>query len=151
MRPASAVRSGDGVDVPAYPAIPHSRSHRVEIEAGMRSLIEESLQALGQNQGRFVAELLGDLQRRHPHVLAGRSSELDATAVGEALREFVADRAPGDAESDDPDAVADLADSIMKTFALCLGRAAWKPAMALEWNSVMRERGGRLLDALRDA
>ena len=111
-----------------------------------RSQLAESFQRLGDRREQFAQECLEDLQRRHPHVLDGEVPS-PAAFLG-AVQRFVEDDAAPSFEPAPPD-VADLADTLMKVFAHCLGRAAWKPAMALAWNQQMRERGEFLLGELR--
>ncbi|MCA9611393.1 MAG: hypothetical protein KC586_01410 [Myxococcales bacterium] len=111
-------------------------------------MLLETLAMLGDNKQRFAHELVADLNQRHPHVLDGEEPAPDAVlhAVGRFAAATRDDAAEDDVESD----VVDLADSLMKTFALVLGRVAWKPQMALEWNAALRTDGERLLSALRD-
>lgn len=112
-------------------------------------MLLETMAQLGDNKERFAEELIADLNRRHDHVLAG--AEPSAEDVIQALGRFAASAKTVSEQEPELDVdTIDLADSLMKTFALVLGRAAWKPQMALEWNAALREEGERLLAALRE-
>lgn len=112
-------------------------------------MLLETMAQLGENKERFALELIADLNRRHAHVLDGAAPSADE--VIQAVGRFAASATiDGDEDPEVDVDTIDLADSIMKTFAYVLGRAAWKPQMALEWNAALRRDGERLLAALRD-
>ena len=109
--------------------------------------LAQSLRLLDDKYEAFVAELAKDLSRRHPTVL-GERSELPVAGVRAAFESFVAQAESG-RSAVDADVLA-LSDSIMKVFAHVVGRAAWKPAMALAWHGAMAGSGEVLLNRLRE-
>jgi hypothetical protein len=111
--------------------------------------LRETMLRLGERRERFAHDLVADLARRHPAVLA-RGAELPADRVLDALETFAATHALGP-EAPATQDVTDLADSLMKCFAQALGRAQWTPGLALAWHGALRRSGARLLDDLRNA
>ena len=110
--------------------------------------LRESLALLDGKEARFAELLVADLGRFHPDVLPAREA-LDAAALRAALDGFAVRTGEGEpAEPPTPEVVG-LADSLMKIFARVIGRAAWKPHMALAWNAAVRRDGEALLEALR--
>ncbi|MFG0319965.1 MAG: hypothetical protein ACF8XB_22020 [Planctomycetota bacterium JB042] len=110
--------------------------------------LRESLKLLAGKEARFAELLADDLRRSHPDVLDGRES-LPGPAVKAALERFSVTTGEGDPAESPGEDVVQLADSLMKVFARVLGRAAWKPAMALAWNAALRRDGETLLEELR--
>ncbi len=114
-----------------------------------RESLRASVARLKDRRDAFGQDLAQDLKRRHPALL-GAAAAADPSAMVSTIERFAA----GDLEATfggatDADA-EELADSIMKSFARVLGRAAWKPAMALAWHHAMAEEGTALVDALRE-
>lgn len=113
-----------------------------------RPTMSDCVDKVAPRADEFAKEFLGDLARRHPSVLGPVAAESAADAVLGSLRRFAKSAGGADSHEPNPD-VVDLADSLMKAFARVMGRAAWTPALALEWNAELRRRGGELLEDLR--
>lgn len=110
--------------------------------------LRESLKLLAGKEEQFAALLVEDLERHHPDVLDGRES-LPAAGVKLALERLSVMTGSGEPAEPPDELVVDLGDSMMKVFARLLGRAAWKPQMALAWNNAVRRDGEALLEELR--
>jgi len=111
--------------------------------------MRESLALLAGKEEQFASLLRDDLKQSHPEVIPAYE-KMPADGVKTALERFSVNTGEGEPSSDPEPEVVDLADSIMKVFARTLGRAAWKPHMALAWNSSLRRDGETLLAELNE-
>lgn len=114
-----------------------------------RESLKESVARLKERRDEFATELGQDLKRRHPALL-GAAAAAEPDAIVAVIERFAKGELGEGFGGASPEDAEELADSIMKTFARVLGRAAWKPAMALAWHRVMQEEGTALVDALRE-
>lgn len=111
--------------------------------------LKQSLDAIPDGGAKLAVEFMRDLGRRHPGVL-GETPKIGERELVAALSEYAL--SPGEESAQEwPDQeILGLADSLMKSFARCIGRSAWKPEIALAWNERLRHDGRILLATLRE-